>query len=86
VADLTHVRTDEGFLYVSLITDKYSRKIVGYHADETLETKGPIKALEMALKQMPPGARPIHHSDRGCQYCSHDYVERLKREEMGGSA
>jgi putative transposase len=78
VADLTYVRTDEGFLYVSLITDKYSRKIVGYHADETLETKGPLKALEMALAKLPPGARPIHHSDRGCQYCSHDYVGRLQ--------
>ena len=83
VADLTYVRTDEGFLYVSLITDKYSRKIVGYHADETLETKGTLKALEMALEQMPPGARPIHHSDRGSQYCSHDYVERLRREDLG---
>jgi transposase InsO family protein len=78
VADLTYVRTDEGFLYVSLITDKYSRKIVGYHADETLETKGPLKALEMALLKLPQAANPIHHSDRGCQYCSHDYVGRLK--------
>jgi putative transposase len=78
VADLTYVRTDEGFLYVSLITDKYSRKIVGYHADETLEAKGPLKALEMALAKLPAGGTPIHHSDRGCQYCSHDYVKRLQ--------
>lgn len=78
VADLTYVRTDEGFLYVSLITDKCSRKIVGYHADDTLETVGPLKALVMALKELPKGAKPIHHSDRGCQYCSHDYVGRLK--------
>lgn len=78
VADLTYVRTDEGFLYVSFLTDKYSRKVVGYHADDTLETKGPLKALEMALGQLPSGAKPIHHSDRGCQYCSHEYVGHLK--------
>jgi transposase InsO family protein len=78
VADLTYVRTDEGFLYFSLITDKYSRKIVGHHGEETLETKGSLKALEMALAKLPPGAKPIHHSDRGCQYCSHEYVGRLR--------
>ena len=78
VSDLTYVRTDEGFLYVSLITDKCSRKIVGYHADDTLETVGPLKALVMALSELPEGAKPIHHSDRGCQYCSHDYVNALQ--------
>lgn len=78
VADLTYVRTDEGFLYVSLITDKCSRKIVGYHADDTLETVGPLKALVMALGGLPKSAKPIHHSDRGCQYCSHDYVKVLQ--------
>jgi putative transposase len=78
VADLTYVRTDEGFLYVSLITDKCSRKIVGYHADDTLETVGPLKALVMALSQLPEGDKAIHHSDRGSQYCSHDYVNALQ--------
>ena len=78
VADLTYVRTDEGFLYVSLITDKCSRKIVGHHADDTLETAGPLKALVMALSELPRGAKPIHHSDRGCQYCSHEYVKMLR--------
>jgi putative transposase len=78
VADLTYVRTDEGFLYVSLITDKCSRKIVGYHAEDTLETAGPLKALGMAMRGLPKGAKPIHHSDRGCQYCSHEYVGCLK--------
>ncbi len=81
VADMTYVRTDEGFLYVSLITDKYSRKIVGFHADETLETRGTLEALEMALAALPRGFNPIHHSDRGCQYASHEYVDRLK---LGG--
>jgi putative transposase len=78
VADLTYVRTDEGFLYVSLITDKCSRKIVGHHADETLATQGSLRALEMALLELPLGANPIHHSDRGCQYASHEYVGRLQ--------
>ena len=78
VADLTYLRTEEGFLYASLLTDKCSRKIVGYHAAETLEAAGSLKALEMALAQLPSAAKPIHHSDRGCQYCSHDYVNRLR--------
>jgi len=78
VADLTYLRTDEGYLYLSLITDKCSRKIVGYELGENLEAKGPLKALEMALAGLPMGIRPIHHSDRGCQYCCHEYVERLQ--------
>ena len=66
-------------MYLSLITDMYSRKIVGYHLGKSLDTKETLKALEMALRNKPKGARPIHHSDRGCQYCSHDYVEALKK-------
>lgn len=79
VADLTYVRTLEGYLYVSLITDVYSRKIVGYQAAETLATQGPLVSLEMALGQLPAGVRVIHHSDRGCQYGSHEYVAELRR-------
>lgn len=82
VADLTYVRTDEGFLYVSLVTDKFSRKIVGYHAAETLANQGPLQALQMALRSLPAGARPIHHSDRGTQYASHEYVERLQEMKL----
>jgi transposase InsO family protein len=73
-SDITYVRTDEGFLYLSLLTDMRSRKIVGYHAGDTLETEGAIKALA----QLPEGMRPVYHSDRGCQYCSHLYVEKLR--------
>lgn len=72
--DLTYIRTDEGFLYLSLLTDMYSRKIVGFHAGDTLETEGCLNALAMALKHLPTGQTPVHHSDRGCQYCSHLYV------------
>lgn len=74
VGDLTHIRTEAGFLYLALLTDKASRKVVGYHCGETLEAGGCLMALKQALAQMPAGARPIHHSDRGTQYCSHEYV------------
>ena len=82
VSDITYVRSDEGFVYLSLITDKYSRKVVGYHAGESLETEGCLKALERALKDKPKNTHPIHHSDRGCQYCSHDYVGKLWEEGL----
>ena len=76
--DITYIRTDEGFLYLSLLTDLYSRKIVGFHAGDTLETEGCLKALEMALSQLPSGQTLLHHSDRGCQYCSHLYVNKAR--------
>jgi putative transposase len=79
VSDLTYLRTREGFSYLSLITDKYSRQIVGWHVAESLEALGCVSALEMALAVLPEGARPIHHSDRGSQYCCHQYVERLEQ-------
>lgn len=78
VSDLTYIRTDEGFVYASLITDKMSRKIVGWHIGDSLESVGCQKALDMALEQLPAGFHPIHHSDRGCQYCCHEYVEKLR--------
>lgn len=77
VADLTYLRTLEGFLYLALVTDKYSRKVVGWHCGDTLESIGCLNALEMALETLPPGAHPIHHSDRGSQYCCHEYVNCL---------
>lgn len=78
VSDLTYVRTDEGFLYLSLISDAHSRKVVGWAAERTLEAVGSVRALRMALGQLPAGARPLHHSDRGVQYCCWDYVELLE--------
>ncbi|MDR1250066.1 MAG: IS3 family transposase, partial [Treponema sp.] len=77
-ADITSIRTDEGFLYLSLLMDLWSRKIVGFHTGDTLEAEGAVRALEMALSELPKGAFPVHHSDRGCQYCSHRYVEKLQ--------
>jgi transposase InsO family protein len=78
VSDITYLRTREGFQYLSLITDGYSRKVVGWHVGDTLRTEGCLQALEGALAELPAGCQPIHHSDRGCQYCSHEYVQRLE--------
>lgn len=77
VSDLTYIRTDEGFLYAALITDAYSRKIVGSHIGDSLEAEGCLHALDQALRELPVGKQPLHHSDRGCQYCCHEYVKRL---------
>lgn len=81
VCDLTYIRTDEGFMYLSLVTDAYSRKIVGYRIRDTLEALGCLQALRMALAQLPEGACPIHHSDRGTQYCCREYVNELQRRQ-----
>ena len=83
VSDLSYLRTMEGFLYLALITDKYSRKIVGWHVGDTLEAIGCVRALERALAQLPSGHNPIHHSDQGSQYCCHEYVKRLQERGLG---
>jgi transposase InsO family protein len=82
VSDITYIRTHDDFAYLSLITDKSSRKIVGYHLGRTLTAQETLKALKMAVKEMPKGIFPIHHSDRGSQYCSHEYVNYLKDHNM----
>ena len=81
VADITYVETDEGVCYLSLITDAYSHKIVGWAVGPTLETIYPLEALKMALATIDDetASRLIHHSDRGCQYCSDAYVAELKK-------
>jgi transposase InsO family protein len=79
VSDLTYVRTEAGFVYLALIMDRYSRKIVGFHCAENLEAIGCVRALEGALVGLPADRYPIHHSDRGCQYCCHEYVYHLER-------
>lgn len=79
VADLTYIRTDEGFVYLALVMDAHSRKIVGFDVNNSLEAIGCMRALRMALWQLPEGRRAIHHSDRGTQYCCADYVEMLEK-------
>ena len=83
VSDITYIRTDEGFLYLSLITDAWSRKIVGYYGGDTLETEGCLRALEKAVKELEDGFFPVHHSDRGSQYCSHLYTGKLRECGLG---
>lgn len=78
VSDITYIHLDDGFAYLSLITDAYSHKIVGFYLSEDLSAKGCIMALKMALKNNPSFDKLIHHSDRGLQYCSADYVKLLQ--------
>lgn len=75
VGDLTYLRTEEGFMFLALLTDIKSRYIVGHHLGDSLESIGCQQALQMALKGLPKDVWPIHHTDRGCQYCCHPYVE-----------
>ena len=79
VSDITYITLKDDFAYLSLITDAYSRKIVGFYLSETLSADGCIKALQMALKNNPQLGRLIHHSDRGSQYCCADYVSILDK-------
>jgi len=73
VADQTYLRLQRGFCYLSLVSDLYSRKILGLDVSPTLETAGPLRALAMALKGIKHHDWFIHHSDRGVQYCSSEY-------------
>lgn len=83
VSDITYWKTNYGFAYISLITDAFSHKIVGYHVADTMETIEVIKPLKMALsgfsKEPKNHFQLIHHSDRGLQYCSNDYVDLLNK-------
>jgi len=79
VADITYWPIQTGYVYISLITDMYSRKIVGYHVAENLMATNSVKALQMALENRPiQTARHIHHSDRGIQYGAQEYVNLLQ--------
>jgi putative transposase len=78
VSDITYIRTGNDFSYLSLITDAYSHKIVGWALEKTLHTNGPLTALQMAVKTLQKGKESlIHHSDRGIQYCCKEYIQLL---------
>lgn len=79
VSDITYIRTGSGFNYLSLITDAYSRKIIGYSLWPSLASQGAIQALEMALNGNKRAKEIIHHSDRGIQYCCHEYVRSITK-------
>lgn len=83
VADITYIPLTTGFLYLSLITDAYSHKIMGYAVGDNLEAAHTTKALRMALNNITEAPENlIHHSDRGIQYCSFDYVTVLKKNNI----
>jgi transposase InsO family protein len=78
VADITYIRLEEEFVYLAVILDAYSRRVIGWNLDDTLTDSLTIAALRMALaqRQVQPGL--VHHSDRGVQYASGDYTQLLK--------
>jgi transposase InsO family protein len=78
VSDITYLNLSEGHVYLSLVTDAYSRKIVGFHVSSTLRAEGCLKALHMAISGRKKIEGLIHHSDRGLQYCCDQYVGMLK--------
>lgn len=82
VADITYIRTVKGFCYLALITDLYSRKIIGHDISDSLELAGCLRALQKALRQAKPVAGLVHHSDRGVQYCSNQYVNELRKHRI----
>lgn len=82
VSDITYIQTEQGHNYLSLITDAYSKKIMGYELLDNLSAEGPLKALESALKNRKYTHDLMHHSDRGLQYCSADYINKLKENNV----
>jgi len=80
VSDITYFRIGYEFVYICLITDAWSKKILGYSISDNLEGVNALRALRMAIAQAPDHLRDIiHHSDRGVQYCSKDYVQKLQK-------
>lgn len=83
VSDITYISLSKGFAYLSLVTDVYSRKIVGYRLSDELAAEGPLAALDMAIKGRKSDHPLLHHSDRGSQYCSSAYIKLLNSHNIG---
>lgn len=79
VSDITYLRTRNGFAYLSLITDVYSHKIIGWNVDKSLGVESTLQAARQAMGQCRQAKGVIHHSDRGIQYCCHAYTDELKK-------
>jgi len=80
VSDITYIKTEEGVMYLFLLTDAYSKKILGWKLSDNLGADNAVETLKMALRQWKDvGYKLIHHSDRGVQYCSAKYVKLLKK-------
>lgn len=82
VSDITYIPTRQGHSYLSLVTDAYSKKIMGYHLSQDLRAEGPIAALQMAIAKQTYQFELIHHSDRGLQYCSQGYQQLLEKAQI----
>jgi len=82
VSDITYLRTKSGFCFLNLVTDSFSRKIMGYYVSQNLQTEGCVKALKLAIKQRSYDTPTLHHSDKGLQYCSDEYQSVLKENLM----
>jgi transposase InsO family protein len=82
VSDITYVKSAEQTHYLALVTDAYSRKIMGYHLSDDLAAESVVKALKMATQNKRRSISTIHHSDRGIQYCSDLYQKELKRNKI----
>jgi transposase InsO family protein len=78
VADITYIRLETEFVYLAVVLDRYSRRVIGWELDRTLEDDLSLAALRMALRSRTPGPGLVHHSDRGIQYASGDYTNVLK--------
>lgn len=78
VADITYIRLEMEFVYLAVVLDAYSRRVIGWRLDRTLEAELAIAALQMALRLRSPAPGLVHHSDRGVQYASGDYTQLLK--------
>jgi len=79
VADITYIRLQVEFVYLAVLLDAFSRRVIGWALDRTLEAELPLAALRMALAQRPVAPGLVHHSDRGVQYASHDYTALLRQ-------
>jgi transposase InsO family protein len=79
VADITYIRLRESFLYLAVILDAYSRRVIGWALEETLEAQLAVNALQRALAERVIQPSIVHHSDRGVQYCAREYVDLLSK-------
>lgn len=82
VADMTSIRTLEGWVYLASVIDLYSRKVVGWHMAANMKKELPLQAFKRAVSRRHPPEGLIHHSDRGSQYCSRDYIKALQASQM----
>lgn len=85
VSDITYVKSRERTHYLSLVTDAYSRKIMGHHLSDDMSSEHVVKALKLAVKNRKTNQKLIHHSDRGLQYCSSLYQQELSKNNINPS-